>query len=405
MKHIVRVLFLFILFTIMPNVQALDKVNVYLFHSTTCSHCQAEIEYLNSRNDVNVYLYEVTEFNDVSKKNLEFMNDVRSKLDIKTVETPLTIIGTTYYNGFGKDVKKSIDSLIEYELETPSVDVVNKILNGEDVSGIKIQRGEVRTLTILGHEIDLMNLSLPIVSIIVGFIDGFNPCAMWILLFLISMIVGMKNRRKMWTIGLTFLITSAIVYMAFMLAWLKIATTLIHISWVQIIIALIALIGGCINLISYYDELKKDDGCHVVDSKKRRSILLRIRNIVAKASEDKNSFWQSEGSFVLALIGVVGLAISVNLIELACSSSLPLIFTQVLALNHLSKIQYLLYILLYIIFFLIDDIVIFAIAMRTLKVTGISTKYNKLSHLIGGIVMIIIGLLMLFKPAWLMFNF
>ena len=105
------------------------------------------------------------------------------------------------------------------------------------------------------------------------------------------------------------------------------------------------------------------------------------------------------------MIGIIGLAISVNIIELACSSGFPAIYTQVLVLNNLSSIEYFLYILLYIVFFLFDDILVFAIAMKTLQVTGISTKYNKLSHLIGGILMIIMGILLFFKPEWLMFNF
>lgn len=93
-------------------------------------------------------------------------------------------------------------------------------------------------------------------------------------------------------------------------------------------------------------------------------------------------------TYLLAILGVMGLAVTVNLIELACSSGLPLIFTQILALNDLNSLQYLIYILIYIILFLIDDIVIFVIAMKTLKLTGISTKYSKLSHLIGGILML-----------------
>ena len=105
------------------------------------------------------------------------------------------------------------------------------------------------------------------------------------------------------------------------------------------------------------------------------------------------------------MVGIIGLAASVNLIELACSSGLPLVYTQILALNDLSKLQYLIYILIYIFFFLIDDIIIFAIAMKTLEISGISTKYTKYSHLIGGIIMLIISLLMAFKPEWLMFNF
>jgi putative Mn2+ efflux pump MntP len=43
--------------------------------------------------------------------------------------------------------------------------------------------------------------------------------------------------------------------------------------------------------------------------------------------------------------------------------------------------------------------------MKTLEVSGVTTKYNKYSHLFGGILMIIIGLLLIFKPQWIMFNF
>lgn len=101
----------------------------------------------------------------------------------------------------------------------------------------------------------------------------------------------------------------------------------------------------------------------------------------------------------------MGLAFIVNLIELACSAGLPLLFTQILAINDLSKFMYALNIGIYIFFFLIDDLIIFIIAMITFKVTGISTKYTKYSHLIGGIIMLLISILMIFKPEWLMFNF
>lgn len=207
----------------------------------------------------------------------------------------------------------------------------------------------------------------------------------------------MKDRKKMWVIGLTFLTTSALVYLAFMLAWLSVAITLSQIFWVRFIIAIIALLGGAINLTSYYKERKQADGCQVVDKEKRKSILKRINKVI-KQMDDKKTY-------LLAILGVMGLAVTVNLIELACSSGLPLIFTQILALNDLNSLQYLIYILIYIILFLIDDIVIFVIAMKTLKLTGISTKYSKLSHLIGGILMLLIGILMIFKPEWLMFNF
>ena len=113
----------------------------------------------------------------------------------------------------------------------------------------------------------------------------------------------------------------------------------------------------------------------------------------------------AQKSFVFSFIGIILLAVSVNVLELLCSLGLPVIFTQVLALNNLSVLEYSIYILIYILFFMLDDIVIFFVAMKTLQIKGISNKYTKYSHLIGGVIMIIIGLLMLFKPEWLMFNF
>ena len=208
------------------------------------------------------------------------------------------------------------------------------------------------------------------------------------------MLLGMKDKKKMWILGLTFLISSGLVYLLFMLAWLNIAVSLSSIRWIQLIISAVALIGAFVNLRSYFKSvIKKDEGCEVVDNKKRKKLMERIKK------------YTSEKSFLLAMLGVMALAFSVNLIELACSAGLPLIFTQVLALNNLNALQYGIYIFIYLLFFLIDDIVVFVIAMKTFELTGISTKYTKYSHLIGGLIMLIIGLLMIFKPSWLMFNF
>ena len=215
---------------------------------------------------------------------------------------------------------------------------------------------------------------------------------MWILLFLITMLINLKDRRRMWILGFTFIISSALVYLLFMLAYLQVASAIIQ-TWFKYIIALIALVGGIINLRSYFKSRKKDVGCDVTDAKKRRKIIDKIKKILA------------EKSFIFAFFGIIFLAFSVNLIELACSAGLPVMFTNIIAMNNVSAPLTALYFFLYLLFFMIDDIIVFSIAMITFKVTGISNKYSKYSHLIGGIIMIIIGLLMAFKTEWLMFNF
>ena len=393
-KIIITALLLFI-----PFVVSADKktLRVYLFHQESCPHCKKEIQYLeelkNEYSNLDVVTYEVSQ----NVMNYNFMNRVIDKTGIVTNgQVPFTIIGTDYYIGFEDHVKKSIkDSIDKFLNDKNSIDVIAKVKNGEDVSNIKynVDPKSTKVIPILG-EIDAKKVSLPLVAIVIGAVDGFNPCAMWVLLFLIGMLFHMKDKKKMWILGITFLLTSAVMYLLIMAAWLKVALSFMTVVWLRIFIAIVALVAGLVNLNSYIKEKRrKDDGCEIVDEKKRKKMFTKIKKIT------------SEKKFILAIFGIIALAISVNLVELACSAGLPLIFTQILALNDLSTFEYVIYMLIYILFFLIDDIVVFVIAMLTLNIKGISSKYGKYSHLIGGIIMILIGILMIFKPEWLMFNF
>lgn len=393
-KIIITALLLFIPFVVSADEKTL---RVYLFHQESCPHCKKEIQYLeelkNEYSNLDVVTYEVSQ----NVMNYNFMNRVIDKTGIVTNgQVPFTIIDTDYYIGFEDHVKKSIkDSIDKFLNDKNSIDVIAKVKNGEDVSNIKynVDPKSTKVIPILG-EIDAKKVSLPLVAIVIGAVDGFNPCAMWVLLFLIGMLFHMKDKKKMWILGITFLLTSAVMYLLIMAAWLKVALSFMTVVWLRIFIAIVALVAGLVNLNSYIKEKKrKDDGCEIVDEKKRKKMFTKIKKIT------------SEKKFVLAIFGIIALAISVNLVELACSAGLPLIFTQILALNDLSTFEYVIYMLIYILFFLIDDIVVFVIAMLTLNIKGISSKYGKYSHLIGGIIMILIGILMIFKPEWLMFNF
>ena len=392
-RFLYSLLFIFISFISLSVVSAKD-VNLYLFHSSTCPHCKEERAYLKKLKKKYDYLkvkeYEVHDSALVTEK-------VRDSLGIKESYVPITVIGSDYIIGFSSATKDDIESLIKEYNDTDYCDAVNYIIKDKDYKKCMdknksiASKSTVKNIPLLG-KVDVKKASLPLISIVIGLVDGFNPCAMWVLLFLITMLINMKNRRRMWILGFTFILSSALVYLMFMLAYLNIASALIQ-TWFKYIIALVALVGGAINLRSYYKERQKDIGCSVTDAKKRRKIVEKIKRILA------------EKSFIIALIGIIFLAFSVNLIELACSAGLPVMFTNIIAMNNVSAPLTALYFFLYLLFFMIDDIIVFSIAMITFKVTGISNKYSKYSHLIGGIIMIIIGILMAFKTEWLMFNF
>lgn len=385
---------LIISFMFIGNVRALENnVDLYLFHSSTCPHCKEERIYLKDLEKkydfLNIHYYEVSEDALITSK-------VKDKLNIKESYVPITVVGSDYIIGFSSVTKSSIEDLIDKYHKNNGCDAVNKILKGEDIKDclatnkkIKLEN-DIKEVPLIG-KVNIKKASLPLISIVIGLVDGFNPCAMWVLIFLITMLINLKNRKRMWILGFSFIIASALVYLLFMLAYLNIATLIQN--WFKYIIALVAFIGGIFNLYSYFKSLKKDVGCTVTNVNQRRKITNKIRKIL------------SEKNFFFAIIGIILLAISVNFVELLCSAGLPVLFIQILSMNNLNALQSGIYIFIYLLFFMLDDIIIFTIAMISFKVTGISNKYSKYSHLIGGIIMLLIGLLLVLKPEWLMFNF
>ena len=382
------------------STKANNKETIYLFYGKECPHCEGLIKYLNKLlkdekyKDVVLEKYEVWHSEENSKK----MNEVGKVLDINATSIPLFIVGTNVVFGYTESMDEQFKNIIDFYNGKEYYDPAGDYLHKRDTSKYeklhyeKENKDEYK-VPLLG-KVNAKNVSLLLVSIIIGAVDGFNPCAMWILLFLLSLLISTKDRKKMWVLGLTFILTSGFIYLMFMVSWLNIAKYTSGIIFIRYLIGVFALTFGLINVYRYIKSLKeKDVGCDVTDATKKRKIMDRIRNILA------------ENKMLFAVLGIMLLAVSVNLIELLCSLGLPVMYTEMLGLNNLSTLQYGIYLFVYILFFLIDDLIIFFIAMKTLKIKGISNKYMKYSHLIGGVIMLIIGLLMIIKPAWLLFNF
>ena len=221
-------LFLIALFLFFPvGVNATDKViDIHLFYSKTCAHCKAEKEYLSElqkeKSNIKVHLYEVTS----DKDNSDLLDKVQELIKGESPYVPYTVIGNKYEVGFANHTKAKIESIISSYEGNDYIDIVSGIKDGTITSNnineylvevdVEVKDVEDKTVSFLWWDISLKGLSLPIIAIIIGLIDGFNPCAMWILLFLISMLIGMKDRKKMMYLGSLFIVASASVYFLLM---------------------------------------------------------------------------------------------------------------------------------------------------------------------------------------------
>jgi len=374
--------------------ETLNPVNIYFFHVDGCSHCAAEAVYLDElvaeKTNVSIVSYNIAD-----SESYTLLTEAAEAFDESTVLTPFTVLGGKHYVGFNDTVEASILKNVNKYSANDYVDVMAKIINGEPLlaSDFDTSSDYVFTLPIIG-EIDIRDVSVFLVAMVLGFVDGVNPCAMWVLIFLISMLIATDNKKRVWILGESFLLTSAMFYFFVMIAWLKTVEFVAAATVFQIIIGVFALLAGGFNLYSFIKaKVKKEDGCEVTGDQQKKRLVERIRSIA------------SANRFPIALIGVIALAVIVNLIELACSTGLPVLFMQILAMNGIAGGSAVFYILVYILFFLIDDIFIFAISVLTFKVSPLSAKFSKYSHLVGGILMLLIGILMIFFPSVLRFAF
>jgi hypothetical protein len=401
------------LFLLIQSVEAeVFPVNAYFFYGIGCPHCGVEKDFLydvlqNEYPNLTIYEYEI--YN--NRENALLLQKIAEQLGLRIEGVPFLIIGDESFIGWSStitpallrekvyecsviecsDVVAQIAGIVpEIESEPEIPQIVEPELESEKETDPEPEKDKkMITLPLLGA-VDALSFSLPVLTIIIGVLDGFNPCAMWVLLFLISLLLGMEDRKRMLILGSTFIVASAFVYFLFMIAWLNLIIFLGFVTWIRIIIGLVALGGGTYSIREFL--FNKINGCKVAGASKKQKIFERM-----KAAVEKKSLW-------LALGGIIALAFAVNLVELVCSAGLPAIYTQVLALNVMPGWQYYMYILLYIFFFMLDDLFVFFAAMKTLQMTGITTKYTKAARLIGGTIMIAIGLMLIFRPEWLMFG-
>lgn len=359
-----------------------DVVNIYLFYGNGCPHCAQEEKVLkqleNKYGDkIKIYRYETWKNSD----NKNIMIDIKKELNITKYDAvPFTIIGEKTYLGYSEWVGSDIEKQIIYNLELYNVEDEELVVSSNKIN-----------IPLLG-EIDVTKTAVGVSAVVLGFVDGFNPCAMWVLLFIINMLFGMKDRKKMFILGFAFLLTSAAFYFLSMLG-INLILGFISTNTMRSLIGVVAIIFGIYNLYVYFKERKLDDGCHVVDEKKRKDIIAKVKKI-------KNA-----PNFIVALGCIILLAISVNMVELACSAGFPMIFDEIMVANEVTGVMRIVYLLIYVLFYMIDDMVVFTISICTLSIAGMTTKYNKLIKVVGGIIMLILGLLLILKPEWVMLNF
>ncbi len=355
--------------------------SISFFYHPQCPHCRKQKifnAYLQSKYPEISWKYYDTSL----PGNSELLTSNVTKRGGKPedVAVPTTIIGSSVLTGF--DAPETTGAVLEKTLlafikNDPTL-LPSQNKNTRIQEAIRIPFwGEIRPT----------DYSLFSLAVIIGLVDGFNPCAMWVLVYLISLIVSLNDRKKMWFLVGTFVAASGILYFLFMTAWLNVFLFMGYLRSLTLIIGLIALGAGILD-VRQYIRTKGKIVCNIGDPATKKKTTGRIDSIV-----------NSPFTF-FSVFSIIALAFIVNSIEFACSAALPAIFTHTLALKNLPAFKYYWYILVYDFFFMLDDMIIFGLAVLALDTT-IGNRYAGHCRIVGGVVLIALGAAMVLRPELL----
>ena len=385
------------------------KVKIEYFGRKDCKNC-ANLEKFLKELSVKRYDFEYVEYKiDKSKEEKAFFDETTSKLKL-VKGTPIIYIDGHIIQGFntadttGKEIEslinsgKTKDKILTLKEYVESGQAGNVSSNGAVCTGDTVcevpgltkgaENQVLVNIPIINKIVDLTNYSLFTMSLILGTIDGFNPCAMWVLVLFLTALIAVGNKVKMFRVAGLFIFAEAAMYFFILNAWIYAWDFVGLDKWVTPLVGIIGIAGGIFFIRNY---LKKGDTleCEVTDFEQRAKISKKIKDIANKPFT------------LLTALAIIGLALSVNVIEFACSVGIPQTYTKILQINEVPFWTRQFYTFIYIIGYMVDDIIVFGFALMSINKLQLTTKYSKWVNLFGGILMIILGLIMLIKPSLL----
>ena len=374
----------------LPSARAADgteqkgAVIVTFFWGEGCPHCEKERAFLQELRSRRPWLvvrdFEVWK----NRENAALYRRVLQAARITRGGVPLTVVGTLVYLGFNEQNRRWIEETVAFCRESGCPDGA-ALAGAAALTAPGAGNGAV-AIPFLGT-IDASTVSLPLFTVIIAGLDSFNPCAFFVLLFLLSLLIHARSRRRMLIIGGVFVIISGIVYFLFMAAWLSLFMVIGQLAVITAAGGAIALVVGGINVKDFF-FFKKGVSLAIPESAKPR-LYERMRGLLKAPT------------LPAMLAGTAVLAVSANAYELLCTAGFPMVYTRVLTLHDLSTFQYYQYLALYNAVYVIPLAVIVAAVTITFGARKLTEWQGRQLKLVSGLMMLSLGALLIIDPSLL----
>lgn len=377
---------------VIPN--SVEQNGVYLFYHPSCPHCHKAMEFIDENlkdkyKDTAFYRINITE-----KRNSQLFKQygIEYGLEPAKMGVPTIFIGDKYMVGYDKHSNSGsyLDRLINNFVNNNSIKThkdkeLSNTENATPVTEETTEKSKIIDIPFFG-EIDVFKMSLPVLSVVLGFVDGFNPCAMWVLAYLISLVAGLEDKKKMWKIVGAFVLAEGIMYFLFMTTWLNVFLLMGYVYYITLFVGMVALYTAITSIKAFIETRGGALVCPVGDATSKKKTMSKMERLV-----------YSDLKGIAGFFSILCLAFVVNSIEFMCSAAIPAVYTSVLANANISSFMHYFYIFIYNIFYMIDDYIIFGLALFAIN-KYVGDNYARWCKLIGGVILGALGIAMVFYP-------
>lgn len=356
---------------------------IYMFSSDRCPHCQAQEPFLQGLSDAHEGLvFQRLEVR-ATRVHHELFRNMAEAHGVDAGSVPAVFVGGRAWVGDSAAVRQSIARHVASCLERSCPDSRNLVLQPGEPPAPETAEGLV-SIPFVG-EIDLARHPLLLATALIAFIDGFNPCSLWVLTILLALVIHSGSRARVLVVGLTYLTITAAIYGFFITGVFGVLSYLAYLRWVYWLVAAFALVFALVNIKDYF--WFKRGLSFTIDDRHKPGIFRRIRGLI------------SEGRSWPALIGATAfMAAGISLIELPCTAGFPVIWSGLVAAHDVDWAYFAVLLALYILIYLGIELVIFAIALISFRVDRFEERHGRVLKLIGGLIMLVLALMLLLAP-------
>lgn len=352
------------------------RARLTLFWGDGCPHCAAEKEWLTSAAtrypQLEIVMYEVW----YDQANQQRLIETASRMGFEAGAVPVTVVGDRYWIGWSEALRPEIESAIEAELASAGTPPV-----------APTPQPTRRTTTVevpLVGAVEVGSDSLVLSTLVIGFVDGVNPCSLWVISVLLAIVVRTGSRRRVFAIGLTFLLVTALMYAIYMAGVYSALNVVGHLTAIQWVVAGVAAVFGAVSVKDYF-AFKQGISFTIKDSAKP-GIYHRMRDAAGHQA------------LLPALGATVVLAVGVSLLETPCTAGFPVLWTGLLEANGVSVPGAVALFGLYMAPFLVDELVVFGVAVTTMRAAKLQERHGRLLKLVAGTMMLALAVTVVVRP-------